>query len=365
MLIDLIAGKPTDLCKIKPVLTAIQLEQAGGGDIGYRFIFTGSTDEFDAADALNAALPNIFLEVKEPAASHYTAHVLTRYEKILTTATPDLVMAFGHSTGAMACCLAAAKIHNLRIAHIGSGLRTYNRDSGDEINRRIIDSVTDYHFPTAQSAAENLRNEGIPDDFIFFVGNPLADYIHHDINSEHKPPVWDLLQLKEHKYILVQLQHPRVAGNSSRLKSLLLNIIRLSKGLPVIISSNQISGRTLSATGIKAANLHIVKQPGVDATLYLAKHARLVITDTEYLQDETTIMQVPCITLLKSEARPETYINGYNEVTGLQPEAITDAFHKLFNNEWKKGRIPYLWDGKMAGRIISVLRKLPIPGKDK
>ena len=105
--------------------------------------------------------------------------------------------------------------------------------------------------------------------------------------------------------------------------------------------------------------MHFVQLPDETTLLYLTKYARLVITDDERLQDESTILQVPCITLLKSVARHETYTAGFNDVTGLQPEAIADAFHKLFEGNWRKGRIPYMWDGNAAERLVSVLKRLP------
>lgn len=363
MLIDFIAGTKPDLYTITPVITALQHEQDAGKDIGYRLIYTGSKSDFetlhDSTDnTLNIQYPNIFLDVIDSHTATFTANVLIRYERLLKTAKPDTVMIFGHSTGAMACALAAAKVTDLRIAHIGSGMRTYNRNSEDEVNRKVIDAITDYHFPIAQSSGEHLRNEGVPDDYIFFVGNPIADFLNMEIDTITQPAIWNLLQLQERKYILLQLGNPSVAGSPSRLKALLLHIIRLSKNLPIILSANALTAKTLTAIGVKAANLHIISQPDVSVLYYLSRYAKVVITDTEQLQDETTLMQVPCMTLLKSVARPDTHTTGFNEITGLQPDDITEAFHKLFADEWKKGRTPYLWDGKAASRILSVLKKL-------
>lgn len=358
MLIDFIAGTKLDLYKITPVLSAVQREQDAGKDIGYRLIYTGQKRDFDDV-ASYIILPSIFLEAGDDTSSAYTATTLVRYEKLLQNAKPDIALVFGNSTGAMACSLAASRVYNLRIAHIGSGMRNFNRNSEEEINRRIIDTITDFHFPIAQSSGENLRNEGVSDDYIFFVGNPLADFINTVTPTLPQPAIWNLLHLQEKNYILLELAHPRVAGNTARMKSLLLNIIRLSRNLPILLPANDVCSNTLAAVGIKAPNLHVINQPDTTALLYLAKHAKVVITDNEHLQEETTIMQVPCITLLKSEARPDTYTNGYNEVTGLQPEAITAAFHRVFDGGWKKGRIPYLWDGKAADRIMSVLHRLP------
>ncbi len=358
MLIDLIAGNKPDLYKVAPVLAALQKEQDSGADIGYRLIYTHTKNDPDQEHDAHVPAPNIFLDATEESPAMLTAAVMVRYEKLLATAMPEIVMIFGHSTGAMACTLAASKMPDLRIAHIGSGIRSYHRNAEDEINRRIIDSITDYHFTISQSSGENMRNEGVADDYVFFVGNPIADFLHTAMPGINPPGFWDLLHLQPQRYILLQLEHPLVAGSPSRLKNLLLTIIRLSKNLPIIIPANPVSSKTLNTIGIKAPNLHIVNLPDTTALYYLAKHSKVTITDTEQLQDETTIMQVPCMTLLKSIARYDTYTGGFNEIVGMQTETITAAFHKLFNGEWKKGRIPYFWDGKSAERIIAVLRKL-------
>ena len=359
MLIDFIAGTTSDLYSITPVIRAIEKEQDAGKDFGYRLIYTGSNVKAGSENSSLLSTPNVFLDVAELSEGAAAAATITRYEKLLNTGLPDVVMIAGHSTEAMACALVASKIHNLRIAHMGSGMRSYNRNSEEEINRRIIDAITDYHFPVAQSASENLRNEGVSDDYIFFIGNPVADMLHIADKEIAQPAIWDILQLQQKRYILMNLEHPKVAGSPSRLKSLLLNIIRLSRNLPIIIPANEVSGKTLNIIGIKAPNLHFVQLPDETTLLYLTKYARLVITDDERLQDESTILQVPCITLLKSVARHETYTAGFNDVTGLQPEAIADAFHKLFEGNWKKGRIPYMWDGNAAERLVSVLKRLP------
>jgi len=362
MLIDFVAGSKLDFYKIAPVISAVQEQQESGTDIGYRLIYTGSRDDVSATSnelsLFGIPTPNIFLDVADENEAGYTATAITRYERVLSMDKPDMVMLFGHSTGTMACCLVASKTKDVKIAHVGSGMRSFNQYSSDEVNRKIIDSVTDYYFPIAQSSGENLRNEGVPDDFIFFVGNPIADFLNSEIDTIPEPEIWNKLQLQQKRYFVLNLEHSSVTGSQARMKSLLLHVIRLSKGLPIVLPVNNSSSKTLNSTGIKAPNLYITEPQNTASLYYLARYAKAVITDTEHLQDETTVMQTPCMTLLKSVARPDTYTNGFNEIVGLQPESMTDAFHKLFAGEWKKGRIPYLWDGKAAGRIVSVLKKL-------
>lgn len=362
MLVDFVAGTRLDFYTIAPILDAVRAEQDAGRDIGYRVIYTGSSEEYSRIGAelslFDIPRPNIMLEVNDETHALLTAKTLVRYEQVLKSAKPDLVMLFGHSTGTMGCTLAAAKVPGLKIAHIGSGMRNNNRNSGDEVNRKVIDAITDYHFPIAQSCAENLRTEGVPEDFIFFVGNPIADFLNREMENFPTPPVSDALDLKPLKYLLLHLEHPMIVKSQARLKSLLLNVIRLSRNLPVILPVNSVSEKTLNAISLKARNLHIVEPQTIPGLYYLARYAKAVVTDSEHLQDEATLLQTPCMTLFKTVARPETHTTGFNEITGMQPDAIEDAFQKLFAGDWKKGRIPYLWDGRAAARIMNVLKKL-------
>lgn len=362
MLIDFIAGSKADYYKLVPLVDAVQKEQDAGRDLGYRFVFTGTTQDLaeihDEFSIPGLPSPNIILESVSETPAIHAANTLTRYEEVLSVAKPDIAMICGHSNGGMAAALAAAKAPDVRIAHLGSGMRNFIRNSIEEVNRKVIDSVTDYHFPMAQSSGENLRNEGVADDFIFFVGNPVSDLLSNEQYRLPKPLISETLHLKEKKYLLLTLEHAALTSSSSRLKSLLLHLIRVSRNMPIILPVNPQSAHTLSALGIKAHNLHITERVTIPHLYYLARNARAVITDNELLQDETTIMQVPCLTLLKSVAMPDTYTIGSNEITGIQQENIAEAMHKLFAGEWKKGKIPYLWDGKVSSRIISVLQRL-------
>lgn len=360
MLIDFIAGSKLDYNKIPPIIREVEQAQDAGLDIGYRIIYIGSKKDFsNSALSLSELIqPSLFIEAEGNNNAEISADVLVKYEQILSKDKPHIAMLYGHSTGIMACTVAAAKISDIRIAHIGSGWRNYNRNSGDEINRKIIDAITDYHFPISQTSAENLRNEGVPSDFTFFIGNPIADVL-NEIDDDRQPPIWQDLELQAKRYILVNIAHPSLTGSQARLKSLLLTLSKLARNLRVIVPVNNSNSSALDNLSIKVSNIHIANVNHWSGLYYLAKYAKLTITDTETLQDETTILQVPCLTLYKSVITPDSYQSGTNEAGSLKPETLAEIFNKLYNGEWKKGQIPYLWDGKASQRILLAIKKLP------
>lgn len=360
MLIDFIAGTKHDFCSLAATIAAIEQTENNNLDIAYRPIYIGDKNDFsDSGLSLSTSIqPSIFLTNDSDANStNNNDTVLTQYKKVLNAGRPDIVMLYGHSTGVMACAIAAAKTEKIRVAHVGSGTRNNYRYAENEINRKIIDAITDYHFSTSQQASENLRTEGVPDDYIFFVGNPIADVL-AQITDEHQPEIWDALALKTNRYILLNLESTALLSSSSRLKPLLYTIVKSSRNIPIILPDTTVTRTAMEDVKLKTNNLHMVDIHSQNQLYYLAKHAKVVITDNENLQAETTIMRTPCITLFKSAAVPDTHKAGSNEIINLNPELLEDTFQKLFTNNWKKGQIPYLWDGKATKRILAAMNKL-------
>lgn len=358
MLIDFVAGNISDLYKSSAIIKSVLKLQDTGYDIGYRLIFTGTKDRILINGIPPAELeePNIYLGVDDVNHAANTAKCLVKYEELLREAQPNISLIYGRNDGVTGCALAAAKAVDVRIAHIGSGIRNNNRYSADEVNGRVIDAITDYHFPISQSSCEHLREEGVADDYVFFVGNPVSDVLAN--LTDDAPPIWDLIQLQQKRYYLLTIENPSLLDSQSILKNLILNIIRYSRNLPIILPITDNTREAIAATSIKAPALHIVDLHDQQHLYYLAKHAKAIITDSAHLQDESTCFQVPCMTLFKSVVLPDTTHTGTNEIIGLQTESINNAFNKLLNREWKKGHIPYLWDGKVSERIVATLKNL-------
>lgn len=362
MLIDFIAGKSSDFLKMAPIINAIKREQKSGLNIGYRLVYTGKQNEKsitgDYLTELGVPKPNVYLESSGLSETAETAIIMTRYEKVLNSNKPDLTIVIGETVSSMGCALAASKAPNVRIAHLEAGIRSNNRGLHGEVNRLVTDAISDYYFTTTRSANENLRNSGVPEEHIFYVGNTLIDNLNKQINYFRQPQIWNKLKMKPAEYALLTLDKPSNIEDPKTLKSLLINIIRASENIPIVFPLYPQTAKIYQTLGIRAHNLHVVDMLEYWEFSYLVHRAKVVITDSSTLQEETTVMQVPCMTVLDTSDRPETITTGTNVLVGNNSNAITNAFNKLFEGRWQKGKIPYLWDGKASERVLSVLKRL-------
>lgn len=362
MLIDIIAGARPNFMKIAPIIEAIQKEQKKGVDIRYRLIHTGQHYDKNMSSAffeqLGIPKPNINLEAGGGTQAEQTAAIMVRYEKVLQVSKPHLTIVVGDVTSTMACAIAAKKAGDVKVAHVEGGIRSEDMNMPEEINRMVTDSITDYFFTTSHTANDNLRRIGVLDERIFFVGNTMIDTLLKQMPHFEKPALWDQLKLEAENYFVVTLHRPSNVDEPENLKALLASIIRASRGLPVIFPIHPRTAKTLNAIGMKVPNLFLTDPLSYLQFNYLVQHAKAVITDSGGIQEETTVMHVPCMTLRDNTERPETCTVGSNELLGTNPDAIGPAFERLFNGEWKKGNIPYMWDGQTADRIVAVLKNL-------
>jgi UDP-N-acetylglucosamine 2-epimerase (non-hydrolysing) len=254
----------------------------------------------------------------------------------------------------MACSIVAKKL-NTKVAHIEAGIRSYDLSMPEEINRMVTDCLADYFFTTTEGAGKNLREMGVDDNRIFFVGNVMIDTLLSNRNRFKKPAIWDNLYLQEKSYILITLHRPANVDEGNKLKSYLKEIVNNVHGLPVIFPIHPRTAKILRDLEIEEPNLKITEPLSYLEFNYLVERAKAVLTDSGGITEETTVMGVPCFTLRDNTERPETIEIGTNELIGTNPSAIKPAFEKLFAGKWKKGDIPNFWDGKSAERILEHL----------
>lgn len=360
MKLTIIAGARPNFMKIAPVIHAIQKAQSAGKDISYRLVHTGQHYDKNMSgtffEELNIPMPDVNLEAGGGSQAEQTAAIMVAFEKELIANPSDLIVVVGDVTSTMACSIVAKKL-NTRVAHIEAGIRSWDLTMPEEINRMVTDSITDYFFTTSEIANTNLRNAGISDDRIFFVGNVMIDTLLANIDRFRKPDFYDSLQLEEGKYLVLTMHRPANVDEASKLKRTMDEILNNTHGLPVIFPIHPRTAKIFRELGIESPMLKIVDPLGYLEFNYLVRHCKAVVTDSGGITEETTVMHVPCMTLRDNTERPETCTIGTNELVGTNPDAIKPALDKLFGGEWKKGGIPELWDGHAAERIINIIVK--------
>jgi UDP-N-acetylglucosamine 2-epimerase (non-hydrolysing) len=358
MLIDLIAGARPNFMKIAPIIDAIKQAQEEGKNIQFRLVHTGQHYDKkmsgDFFEQLGIPTPDINLEAGGGTQAEQTAAIMIRYEQLLMQKKPDLTLVVGDVTSTMACAISAQKMH-VKVAHVEAGIRSGDWTMPEEINRLVTDSITNYFFTTTEVANQTLRQCGISEDRIFWVGNTMIDTLLKHRSRFIQPEIWGTAGLTAGKYIVMTLHRPANVDEESNLKYLIEEIIAHTHGLPLVFPVHPRTAKVLEGLGINAPQLHLVEPMGYLEFNYLVERAKAVITDSGGITEETTVMGVPCMTLRNSTERPETVDLGTNELLGIDPKAIGPAMEKLFSGKWKKGSIPPLWDGSTAKRIISIL----------
>ncbi len=378
MKLTLIAGARPNFIKIAPIIHAIERHNANGSfsfhrspkasqrqgsqdnnTINFRLVHTGQHYDQKMSDTffkeLNIPEPDTNLACGRGTQAEQTAAIMIAFEKELIANPADLVMVVGDVNSTMACSIVAKKL-NTKVAHVEAGIRSFDLSMPEEINRMVTDSLADYFFTTTEWACENLRKSGIPDEKIFFVGNVMIDTLLSNRARFKKPAIWDKLELKKENYLVLTMHRPANVDEDTKFKAFLQAIIEASNGLTVIFPVHPRTAKIIQSLSLKVSkSLHLIEPLGYLEFNYLVQHARAVITDSGGITEETTVMGIPCLTLRDNTERPETISIGTNELVGTDPAAIKPAMKKLFEGKWKKGRIPELWDGKAADRIVEEL----------
>ena len=361
MKLTLIAGTRPNFIKIAPVINAVELANKAGHNLQYRLVHTGQHYDPTMSDAffkeLNIPEPNVNLGCGSGTQAEQTAAIMISFEKELIINPSDLVIVVGDVTSTMACSITAKKL-NTKVAHIEAGIRSFDLTMPEEINRMVTDCLADYFFTTSKWAGENLKKNGIPDERIFFVGNVMIDSLLKNRNRFKKPDLWDEYKLKNDAYFLITLHRPANVDEANRLKTYIMEITKNVKGLPVIFPIHPRTAKIFNELKINEPNLKIIEPLSYLEFNYLVERAKGVITDSGGITEETTVMDVPCLTLRDNTERPETIEIGTNELIGTDPVNIKPALEQLLSGQWKKGIIPELWDGNSSERIVKHLIKI-------
>lgn len=360
MKITLIAGARPNFMKIAPIVHAIKREQSAGKNIQYRLVHTGQHYDKALSDTffteLNIPDPDANLEVGSGSQAVQTGNIMIKFEEELVKNPADVVLVVGDINSTMACSIVAKKL-NVQLVHVEAGIRSFDLAMPEEINRMVTDAIADHFFTTTNYANKNLGNAGIEPSRIHFVGNTMIDTLNFQRNNFKKPALWNELGLKKREYFALTLHRPSNVDDLATLENILGHISQSSKGLPVIFPAHPRTVNNLKKLKAQPAGLHTIPPLGYLEFMYLIENAKAVITDSGGIQEETTVLGIPCITLRKNSERPETVTVGTNELVH-DISQLGMWIEKIFANTWKKGAIPELWDGKTSERIIAKLYEL-------
>jgi len=361
MRITIIAGARPNFIKIAPIIDAIQAKINEGFRFSFRLVHTGQHFDKNMSDSffqqLGIPQPDVNLECGGGTQAEQTANIMIKFEQELLKNPTDLLIVVGDVTSTMACTIVAKKL-NTKVAHVEAGIRSGDMKMPEEINRIVTDSLTDYFFTTSIKANENLLKQGVEDKQIFFVGNTMIDTLLKQRSKFLQPEIWNSIGLEEKNYIVLTLHRPANVDGEYKLKELLEEIVKQSRGLNIVFPVHPRTAKKLTEIGFTSPQMYFVEPLSYLEFNYLVEKAKCVITDSGGITEETTVLGVPCITLRDSTERPETVAVGTNELIGTDPSAIAPYMDILFSGKWKKGGIPELWDGKTSARIINILNNL-------
>ena len=357
MKIAAVVGARPNFVKIAPIMAALRDRPEARTTL----IHTGQHYDVQMSDAFFANLdiptPDINLDVRSGTAAAQIAEVMQRLEPVLAESRPDVVVVVGDVNSTIAAALTAVKL-GIPVAHVEAGLRSFDRSMPEEINRVLTDSISDLLFTTEPAANENLAREGIRADRVHFAGNVMIDTLFRYRERAEQSPILATLGLHPGAYVALTLHRPSNVDSAEALGRMLAALARIQSDIPVVFPVHPRTRQRLAAVNGSLPSLPglrlVEPLPYLDF-LCLMAHARCVLTDSGGIQEETTALGVPCLTLRTSTERPITVTRGTNRIVGVEPDAIVAAWRQVADGRWPAGELPELWDGKAAERIVQIL----------
>jgi len=359
-----VVGARPNLPKIAPLLREMQKHP----EIEAVLLHTGQHYDEGLSDIFFRQMgipePHVNLEVGSGSHALQTAEILKRVEPVLAEHKPDIALVVGDVNSTIAVSLAAVKM-GIRVAHVEAGLRSFDRTMPEEINRVLTDALADYLFVTEEDAIENLVREGRPRESIFLVGNVMIDSLRHFLPIAQQSPAGEELGLKNgagwRRFGVLTLHRPSNVDSSDKLRELLGAIDAVAAEIPLIFPVHPRTQQRIAQSGIQPhPQLRMIAPVGYLEFLCLLSKAALVLTDSGGIQEETTALGVPCLTLRENTERTVTISEGTNRLVGTDPAKIVADDRETLNGKGKTGKIPPLWDGHAAQRIVEILLK-PAP----
>jgi len=381
MKIILVVGARPNFMKIAPIIEAIK-EHNRSSDRPLEYLLVHTGQHYDEKmsklffDELEIPKPDIDLGVGSASHAEQTAEIIKRFEGVCTREDPTHILVVGDVNSTIACALVASKM-NIGIIHVEAGLRSFDRSMPEEINRVLTDAISDILFTTEKSAEENLLREGIGGEKIFFVGNVMIDTLLKHLEKARRSSILEKLGLKgsssvRQPYAVLTLHRPSNVDDEEVFRNILEALIELSREVPIIFPVHpRTTGRIkefnlqgsflpIPVEGASPFAIYCVEPLGYLDFLSLTSNAAVVLTDSGGIQEETTVLGVPCITLRENTERPVTVTDGTNVLAGTRKRDIIKFARMALrkdSDELRDKRVPPLWDGRAAQRIIELLAR--------
>jgi UDP-N-acetylglucosamine 2-epimerase (non-hydrolysing) len=359
-IINVVGARP-NLMKIAPLMNAYSKCDA----IEPLLVHTGQHYDENMSDLffrqLGISEPDLNLEIGSASHAVQTAEIMKAFEPVVLEHEPDAVLVVGDVNSTIACGTVAVKL-GVKLIHVEAGLRSFDRTMPEEINRMITDAISDLLFCTEQSGVDNLRREGVSEDKIHLVGNVMIDtLLEHRVKADQST-ILEELALVNGDYAVITLHRPANVDNRKSLEGLIEALEFVQNDVTVVFPAHPRTRAKFEEFGMGSrlaamSNLRILDPIGYLDFLKLIASARVVLTDSGGIQEETTILKVPCLTLRENTERPITLEVGSNQLVGVDPAKIIAAYREVATGKAVDSQIPPLWDGHAAERIVEILQR--------
>ncbi len=368
----IIAGARPNFMKVAPIIKAAQAwngrlasgeaPAAHNLQLSTKLVHTGQHYDAKMSDIffeeLGIPAPDINLEVGSGSHAQQTASIMTRFEPVCLQEKPDWILVVGDVNSTMACTLVASKM-SIKVAHVEAGLRSFDRTMPEEINRLVTDAIADLLLTPSEDGNDNLRREGVPDSKIRLVGNIMIDSLMANLDKARARNTYSNLGVKPKEFIYVTLHRPSNVDHQESLQRIWEALRKVSRQMPVIFPIHPRTRKMLGEFGLSTEGepgLQVIEPIGYHDSLCLTEHAKVVLTDSGGLQEESTFFQTPCLTLRPNTERPITVTVGSNHLTNV--DALPGDLGRALNGASTTGRIPPFWDGKTASRVLQAIADL-------
>jgi UDP-N-acetylglucosamine 2-epimerase (non-hydrolysing) len=358
--IIIVAGARPNFIKIAPLMKELAHKRKQFNCI---LVHTGQHYDFKMSEIffqnLKIPKPEVYLNIGSGSHAVQTAKIMTAFERILLQERPDIVIVVGDVNSTLACSLVAAKL-NIKIAHVEAGLRSFDRMMPEEINRIVTDSLSDFLFVSEKSGLKNLKKEGIHTEKVFFVGNIMIDTLLANRKVINKSGIVSKLDLIKKKYCVMTLHRPSNVDSKESLSEIIDILEIIAQQAQIVYPVHPRTLKMIKLHGFlrklqRMKKLLMVEPLGYVDFMKLVKDSIFVLTDSGGIQEETTVLNIPCLTMRENTERPVTVEEGTNYLVGREQKKIVKHVYNIINGKAKTGSIPELWDGKTAKRISSIL----------